>query len=742
MNYPEINLTNCDTEPIHILGKIQSNTCLVAAEISSLRILYVTDNLPELLGIEHLSMLDKPLSAFLGRLGQADQGESLLQVIRFGLVHQFENVNPIALLIHGVPHNLVIHVSGDCVVLELEPSSSDVNAHLQTLVGSSLSRILEGKTLDDILQSAATQIRELIGYDRVMVYKFWEDGHGEVVAETRRDDLEPFMGLHYPASDIPKQARELYKINLIRGIADVTSTPADIVSFTAVTKDRPLDLTHAIGRAVSSIHVQYLRNMGVDASFSVSLVADDELWGLIACHNYSPRFIDYKARQHAKVIGQVLSSSIQYRNNQEDKEVNLSFRNAADEIVRKMHQDWSLIDALSDGRRSVLDITHATGAAISFERTTTLLGVTPTADQVEAMLEWVRRQVKPQVFYTHQLGQLYKPAAQFRHKASGLLVISISRELGEYILLFKPELVTTVKWAGNPEKPVEIDQDGVSSLSPRRSFAVWSDEVRGMSEKWGKAELNSINKFREDLVHFINLKANEIRRLNERLKEAYDELDTFSYTISHDLKTPIASVKNYAEILLEDNPDLNEQSRHFIGRILKGADKMNMLIKDVMSYSRVSRGELHRESLDMKGMLEEISAELISAYQPANLQFSIEGTPAIKGDRTMISQVFSNLISNAIKYSAKSDPSVVRVEGKTEEGQVIYSIADNGIGIDMNFGGHIFELFKRMDNAKSFEGTGVGLAIVKRIMEKHNAKIWFESLPQNGTKFYLSFQLD
>ncbi|RYY61527.1 MAG: GAF domain-containing protein [Chitinophagaceae bacterium] len=742
MNYPVIDLTNCDKEPIHILGKVQSHACLVAVDRNDFTIVYVSRNLETLTGQSYDNFLNHKLELFFASLGQEDNGESVLQVVKFVLKNDPGSLNPIRLNIGGHVFNMIVHVSGNYLVLEFEPSSSTIDGELQQYVGSSLSKILEGRTLQDTLESAATQIKELIGYDRVMVYRFWEDGHGEVVAEKKNDGLEPFFGLHYPASDIPKQARELYKVNLTRIIADVKSEPSDIVSYNDLTKGEPLDLTNAGSRAVSSIHIQYLLNMGVEASFSVSLIANDELWGLIACHNYEPRFIDYKARQHAKLIGQVLSSSIQYRNNKEDKEININYRNVADDLIRKMHQDWSVTQALINPKNSVLGITSASGVAVVFEGRTHLIGQTPSVEQVSGLVNWLQAEVKQNVFHTSHLGDHYPHASSLSDAGSGLLACSISRELGEYLLFFKPEFVSTVNWAGNPEKPVEIGEDGISKLSPRRSFAIWSREIRGHSEPWTRTELNSVYKFREDLVHFINLKANEIRKLNERLKEAYDELDTFSFTISHDLKTPIASIKNYSEILLEDNPGINEQGRHFLTRIMKSADKMNNLIREVMGYSRVSRQALNKQRIGMAVLLEELKTELIAAYQPGNLQFTILGTPEIKGDKVMISQVFTNLLGNAIKYSSKSNPSIVKVEGKEEGGQVVYSISDNGIGIDMNFGGHIFELFKRMDNVRDYEGSGVGLAIVKRIMEKHNAKIWYESEPGNGTIFYLSFQRD
>ncbi len=742
MDYPIVDLTNCDKEPIHILGKVQSHGFLVAADIASLQVQYISSNFERLAGISYEDLLNQPLQAVLDAIQEKDKAQSLLQVIRFSVQNGAENLNPVRLWIKDQLYNLVVHLSGKSFVLELEPTSSDIDIQLQNMVGSSLSKILEGASLQETLERAAQQIRELIGYDRVMIYKFWEDGHGEVVAEQRNEELEPFLGLHYPASDIPRQARELYKINLTRIIADVDATPADIIPASSLGSAQPLDLTNALTRAVSSIHIQYLKNMGVKASFSVSLLCDDALWGLIACHNYSPRFIDYKARQHARLIGQVLSSSIQYRSSQDDKEVNVSYRNAADEIIRRMQKDWSLVDALINQKNNLLKITGATSAALVFEGRIYRVGDAPEEEQIGRLVEWLQHNNKRIIYHTFNLPNAFQAAEAYKAKASGLLACAISKELGEYILFFKPEIVATVKWAGNPDKPVELDEKGQARLSPRRSFDIWLQEVTGTSERWSKAELNAVFKFREDLVHFINLKANEIRKLNEKLKEAYDELDAFSFTISHDLKTPIASVKNYAEIIMEDNPGLDEQGKHFLYRIMTCADKMDTLIKEVLGYSRVSRQQLHKQTIAMAPVIEEIRSELVAAYKPANLEFTVSGTPDIKGDRVMIVQIFTNLIGNAIKYSSKSDPSVVKVEGKEEGNQVIYSIADNGIGIDMNYGGHIFELFKRMDNVKEYEGSGVGLAIVKRIMEKHNARIWYESEPGTGTIFYLSFEKD
>ncbi len=734
MNYPITDLTNCDKEPIHILGKIQSLGFLVAFSKTNNEIVFASDNLAAHTGISHAQLLNKPIRHFFEQFNEQESGQGLLEIIRYGLLNNFENLNPTRVSIHDKIYNLICHLSGDVIVFEFEPTYSDVDQHLQTLIGSSLSKVLNGKSLTETVAAAASQVKELIGYDRVMIYQFWDDGHGEVIAEEKNEGLESFFGLHYPASDIPKQARELYKINLTRIIADVDAVPANIIGI----DEKPIDLTHSTLRAVSNIHIEYLKNMGVMASFSVSIVHKNELWGLIACHNYSPRFIDYKAREHAKLIGQVLSSSFEYKADQEQKTNNFAYTNAASEIIRRMHKNWDLMSALDGDKEALLKVTSASGAAVVFEGKLHKEGVTPTEEQIMELITWLSLPEKPLIYHTYNLSKYFAPAAAYTKEASGMLACAISKELGEYLLFFKPEIITTVKWAGNPEKPVEMDETGNMKLSPRRSFAVWSEEVKATSKKWYREEMNAVVKFREDVMHFLNLKSNEIRKLNERLQEAYDELNAFSFTISHDLKTPLASVKNYAEMLLEEFPESPEQAQRYASRIIKGADKMEKLIQEVLGYSKVSRQRFIKEKIDVATMLEDLKTELLSAYKDINVTIILKNTPPVLGDKGMINQVFTNILSNAIKYSSKSVNPTITVNGEEIENEVIYKIEDNGIGIDMNYGGQVFELFKRLENSQAFSGTGVGLAIVKRIMTKHGGRVWYES-NDAGTIFYLNF---
>ncbi|WP_179413147.1 ATP-binding protein [Mucilaginibacter sp. E4BP6] len=739
MSSYQVDLTNCDKEPIHIPGKIQSHGFLVAVNSTTQLITYISENIRHFINEDPKNYLGLNISKLESKLHISILQLSLGQVLKLGNNNQyFESTNPFYLEIDKKPYNLIISVSGDNYILEFETVESDLDFDIQKTIGRSVSEILSGKNISSLLQNAAQEIKNIILYDRVMIYRFGEDGHGEVVAEVRNDDLEPFLGLHYPASDIPKQARELYKINLTRIIADVNSESSSII--THQTEGAQLNLTHSALRAVSPIHIQYLKNMGVGSSFSISLIARGELWGLIACHNYSPRFINYKARDASKLIGQILSSALEYRQDEEDIEKAAKLNAAAVELATYIEKDNYITDALTRHSTTIQDITTASGAVIVFDNNITTIGITPSLDQINDIVNWLKVNMQDSVYYTHRFPEIFFQAQAYSSVASGILACMLSKELSEFIIWFKPEQLVSINWAGNPEKPVVDDGDGLLQLSPRKSFESWNQIVKNTSERWASGEIGAVIKVREQVMYAINRKANDIRLLNERLNLAYEELDTFSFTISHDLRTPLSSIKSYSELLLANNKSIDDSAKRILARIIVGTDKMNFLIKEILNYSRVGRAEMEFAPVNMGRLIHEIKNEVISALNPKNIEFEIGETPDLQGDATMLTQVFTNLINNAVKYSSRSNPSKVKVEGKINNDEIIYSVSDNGVGIDVNYYSRVFELFKRMDNVKDFEGTGVGLAIVKRIVEKHQARIWFESTLEVGTIFYISFK--
>jgi chemotaxis family two-component system sensor kinase Cph1 len=733
-----IDLTNCDREPIHIPGRIQSHGFMVAIDSITFKASYVSDNLVTYIGITSQELLNMSADELNAQMSVYTNKTDVRQLLELGISQKnFDIINPYRLHINDHPYYLIIHQSDTNFVLEFEPATMEYD--IQGLLGRSISEVLLNRSLAGFLQNAAREVRRIIEFDRVMIYQFLEDGHGVVMAEEREETLEPFLGLHYPASDIPKQARELYKANYTRIIADVNAESSAITTFNNGT---PLDLTHSSLRAVSPIHIQYLKNMGVESSFSISLLSGGELWGLIACHNYSPKFIDYRAREGAKLIGQILSSALEFRQTEEETQSDLKLKEITEVLSGDMDRCHDLISCLLNSERNVLDITYASGAAILFEGQLHRIGITPEEPDLQDLFVWLKSSMTESIYHTDKLSEVYAPALAYAPVASGILACMLNKEMGEFMVWFKPELISTINWAGNPEKPVEIQAHGLMVLSPRHSFESWAEIVKHTSDKWKQIEISGVLKVREKVVSITYKKTNEIRLLNDQLRLAYDELDTFSYTISHDLRTPLTSIKSYTQLFLAQNKNLDEKGMKLLSRVVAGAEKMELLINEILNLAQVGRSKIDFVELEMPVLIREVTSEVIAALNAQHIEVIIDECPRVKGDKTLIIQVFTNLVSNAIKYAAKSLNPKIIIGGYIKGNDVVYAIKDNGIGIDASHHDKVFEIFKRMENVKDFEGTGVGLTIVKRIIDRHHGKIWFESELGKGTVFYVSFKLD
>lgn len=731
----DVDLTNCDREPIHIPGKIQSHGFMLVLD-SDFKIRFHSDNLRSFIPDAERSLLGKPIEYFENFIENAAAVNVLSQLLHLGNLNGYEQINPYYLIISGVRYDLIFSRSGKFAVLEFEPHLSTVEVNVEKMIGRSVSEMLADKSLQKLLNNTATQIKQIIQYDRVMIYRFAGDGHGEVIAEAKNTGLESWLYLHFPASDIPKQARELYKINLIRLIADVNCPPTAIS--TDPSQSEPLDLSWSQLRAVSPIHIQYLKNMGVASSFSISLLYKGELWGLVACHNYTPRFIDFKSRESAKLIGQILSSALEFRQDEENKMIHDRYEEKLDRLAKYLQGNEAVGEALTTNPVTVLELTTATGVAVIYDKQIFRIGTTPGEIEIGKLVEWIDQSVKEPVYSCTNLTELYPPAASYQHIASGILVAELTRELREYCIWFKPERVEVMKWAGDPEKPMEMNAQNLLQLSPRQSFAVWLQDVRGRCENWSFEELASGRRLIEEINYAVNLKAGALRLLNERLRLAYDDLDAFSFTISHDLKGPIATIKGFAQ-LLDGADSFGEQERSMVGKIIERANKMNSMIGKVLNYSRIGRGAVEFEVVDMRRLIREIVGDLELIYNTAKYTISIGETPVLKGDPVMLSQVFANLISNAVKYSQDVNDPVILIEGRVGNDECCYLIRDNGLGIAEKDMPRIFDLFNRMENVSHIEGSGVGLAIVKRIVERHKGRIWAESELRKGSVFYVAF---
>ena len=517
---PEIDLTNCDQEPIHISGHIQPHGVIFVVKEPQLKILQISNNTFQFFGLHPSSLINNDLSVLFDPI----QLENLKSCLAN---ENLKTVNPLKLTI-GTTYNpevfdCILHRNEGLLLIEIEPANSKNNLSAFSFYHSvkiTISKIQSTDTLQDLCQTIVTEVRKITGFDRVMVYKFDPEGNGSVIAEDKQDNLSPFFGLRYPTSDIPKQARKLYSENWLRLIPEINYKPVELVPSNNPLTNQPLDLSFSILRSVSPIHIEYLQNMGVAASMSISLMKNQKLWGLIACHHYSPKHISYEVRAACEFIGQVMSLELEFKEGNEDYDYRLELKSIQAKLLENISKAENLSEALVKSQQSLLELVSATGAAVLFGENCYLVGKTPEQEALKYLVGWVQKNLTGEVFHTDSLSKFYESAEQLKDTASGCLAIAISPSQKIYVLWFRPEVIKTVNWAGNPNKPVEIDSDGNLRLSPRKSFELWKQTVKYTSLPWKECEIEAAIELRNSMINIVLLQAEKLAKLNTALQQS------------------------------------------------------------------------------------------------------------------------------------------------------------------------------------------------------------------------------
>ncbi|MFO1328687.1 MAG: GAF domain-containing protein [Rubrivivax sp.] len=489
-----VNLTNCELEPIHLIGSVQSHGVLLAVREADGLVVQVSRNAEPLLQRTPAEVLDRPLAALGG-----DLADRVVHLARQGAL-----VEPVALQCVLEPpgaqrrryEGAVHRVAGGTLVVELETLDPVQGLHPPTeLAPDALAAALSGAvqrfsgaaSLGTLADAVAQALHELTGYDRVMVYRFDPDGHGQVVAEARHPSLEPLLGHHYPASDIPQRARALYLRNRVRMLVDVDDDTHVLEPPLLRPGGEHLDMSMCSLRAMSPIHLQYLRNMGVTASFSASLVREGQLWGLVAAHHHSPRYLRRTVRAAAELLTEVAATRITAIENYAHAQVALMVRRLEQRLVEATSTDGDWRYALFRNPRTLLQPLDATGAALFHEGELLTSGEVPSTPELRALRDWVHRQAGTEPFAVSSIGRVEPSMAALTPTASGVLAVRLSSSLPDYLMWFRKEQLLTVTWAGNPHKP--MDGNNPLELTPRRSFEAWSEIVRGTAMPWSTTEL-------------------------------------------------------------------------------------------------------------------------------------------------------------------------------------------------------------------------------------------------------------
>ncbi len=741
-----------DRKPIHIPGTIQPHGVLLAFKEIDLTIQWVSNNTQSYLGIAPQVLLGQSLSSLL----DSEQ----IEAVRLALLENLGRANRLQLLLAEQWFDGMLHRAENGAILELErshPSPESLELNLSRSVKKAIAKLQNLSGLAEFLQGVVTEVRHITGFDRVHIYCFDQQGAGDVIAEAKSAELDSYLGLHFPATDIPTVSRDLYKHCRLRCSPDISAAPIELLSLEKSEQSAPLDLSLAVLRSVDPCCVEYYENMGSAAFLAIALIKDRQLWGLISCHHQTPKALPYELRSACELLAQFAALELSKKSNHEELDNLIRFKALHSEFIESISQAKSLSEALITPVPRLLDLVAAQGAAVCLDNDIALVGTTPTLEQVRDLIEWTQQLGSESLFQTDSLPKLYPEADAFKENASGLLVLRISKVRRYSILWFRPEVLQTINWAGNPNDAIQVEANGEITLCPRHSFQLWQETVRLTSLPWKSYELTNALDLRNAIVGIVLKKADELAKMNRELERSNRELDSFAFAASHDLREPLRGIHNYSTILQEDYTQvLDTEGVECLQTIKTLTQRMDTLISVLLKFSQLGQAELDLQETDLNDVMGQ-AIEVVRASRP-DPQFEIcipRLLPMVQCDAVMVNELFCNLLSNAFKYNDKAvrwaEMGYLNGAEQIEKGWIkppqkdsiplVFYLQDNGIGVRSQHLEIVFKLFKRLHAQEEYGGgTGAGLTIARKVVERHGGRIWVESIYGQGSTFYFTLE--
>ncbi|SIT15412.1 Bacteriophytochrome (light-regulated signal transduction histidine kinase) [Roseivivax lentus] len=720
-------LDNCDSEQIHFSGMIQNIGALIALDQDSYRVVAASENISDFLGVAPEAMMSMTLADLdpeLHReLALLSNGPQLLHEVLDYIVTR-----------EGVSFDTVTHCHAGLRIIEFLPNnmpSPRVSRTNMRLVGKTSAQILHSDSFEDAMQIAVDAVRSLTGFARVKIYRFLPDWSGETIAESRVPEVDSYLGLHFPAGDIPKQVREIMTMVPYRAIGSVfdDAIPIRVLHRTG----GPIDLTWAVSRSVSRMHTAYLRNMGLQASFGCSLMHRGALWGLIAAHHTEPGIVPFDSWSLIHEIGTalMLRHDQHERTKIADKITELRrIENAFAAALRNSGEVEDVVATLVPVLQEFLD---ADGFAFQYGSNLHFSGRTPPPDIIREMIQWaIKQRETSDQFQTTAFHRDFPPARDHMDTACGVLIQPIATHRVCQLIWFRGPITQKVAWAGKPRKAAVIvpDADPVAQLLPRQSFARWEEEHCEESKPWMPDELESA---REIFKEFLDIVTAQLL-----LKDENATLKKFAATAAHDLRAPLRGISNALSFMHEDGfePEAVREN-HAMAKIYaarltdltSGLLELEMVTGQKHSFTDVDPTRAARDARDLLGV----------QIEEAEADFEIAQMPLVRGNLHLLMRLFLNLGSNALKYRDPDRAPRVRI-GPTEgpAGFQSVEVCDNGIGIPEEYAKRVFQAMQRLHPQSKIEGSGLGLSICERIVQQHGGKISLDTAYSGGARFVVS----
>jgi chemotaxis family two-component system sensor kinase Cph1 len=727
----EVLLANCADEPIQFPGAIQPHGLLFTLTEPDWVVQQVSANVQELLGQVPEQVIGQPFERVLGR--------ERVESIRALAAEQAQTeAQQLLLDLNGVECEVLLHRNQGVLVVEFEIQDEYAQARdreRSTNMGRMLRQLQAAKDLTALYEISVREIQKMTGYDRVLIYRFEEEGHGQVIAEASSPAMELFNGLFFPASDIPEQARELYRRNWLRIIPDAAYVPVPLVPHLRPDNGQPLDLSFSTLRSVSPIHCQYMQNMGVLSSMSVSLLKGDKLWGLISCGHRTPLYVSHELRSACQALGQVLSlqisamEALEISRQREAKVQTLAQLNAS-----MIAAEENVFDGLVAQPQMLMDLAGAQGVAIIEGQTLHRFGTCPEISEIRDLHKWLMTR-GDQVFVSHHLSSVYAPAAAFQQVASGLLALSLPKPVDNGVLWFRPEVKETIQWSGNPNKPLNLESsDAGVRLRPRTSFEIWKVEMAGIAAKWSHGDIFAANDLRRSALE------DDLARQVRREQEAVRARDELVAVVSHDLRSPMTVISMLCGMMQKsfssDGPHTSRRISSAIDTMQQAASRMNVLLEDLLDTSKIEAGRytITPQPLEVSQIFEEAYSLLAPLAMDKAIEISFNAEPNLKvsADPERLFQVLSNLIGNAIKFTPKQGR--IGVAAMSNGDEIVFTVRDSGEGIPAEQLPHIFERYWTIKEGNP-TGTGLGLYISQGIVKAHGGVLTADSQVGQGSEF-------
>ncbi|WP_338764801.1 ATP-binding protein [Massilia sp. METH4] len=691
-----VGLDNCADEPIHIPGLVQPHGALLAfAPDGKLRAW--SANVAELLGFA--PVLGTPYD----RLPLAP---AVTEQLRACLVEGADSPTGIETQGNGNTFDCVVHGNGTRAIAEFEVRhvAADELAAFALKAHAAIERLRRQRSIEALLHHAVEQVRAITGFDRVMAYRFRHDDSGDVVAESRREDLKPFLGMRYPASDIPAQARRLYTINTLRLIADIGYTPVPVLGAAG---EPPLDMSHSVLRSVSPIHVEYLQNMGVAASMSVSIVVNGKLWGLIACHHMAPLRVPYSVRMACDVIAQVLAAAVVSVDSHERMRLAEQAAGVRTRLIETLLHEDDVLAALEQHAEELAGYLAADALVFTQQNKLTAHGV--DEELAAAIVGSLPAQGEEML---HRSGRADWPEGLRARLGPwvGLLALHFDPATAGWLLALRREQVETVRWAGKPDKLLKTGPLG-HRLTPRGSFDEWVESVHDKAEPWDEPRRLVAEQLLGEMHRASMARHAETEKARMQLLAM----------LGHDLRDPLQSISMAATVLQHG------AEPHQLGqRIERSSGRMQRLISQVLDMSRLDSGlglSMRKIDVELSKMVEDLLDETRLAHPGTVYQADIAQGVHGCADPDRMAQVISNLLSNARHHGATGRPVLVSL--KEEAGKAVLEVRNNGAPIAPELEAQLFNPFKRMalQSRTNRTGMGLGLYIAENVLKGHGGMV-------------------